>query len=238
MDPTFINLANQIAASGRWATVKDNLVRLAKSGTGEEWCTRVFSSLAAQLFLEYLSLKEAHASASTESALMAWRSRNLLEISVWCIYCSKSRENARRLFEDAGRDVREMIDEFKKWGAGASMQGDWMEYFNAAERDLSRRAAAAGVDSLDGSYKRVSAAAKNCDLENHFRLLYGFLSKFVHPTAMQILGELEEARIVLQKDVFFSFGCLFFTGGFTALEGRIMKGGPDNVANAQDNQGR
>ncbi|MGD1212146.1 MAG: DUF5677 domain-containing protein [Candidatus Acidiferrales bacterium] len=233
MDPAlskFINLANDIAESRRWATVNENLARLAKSGAGEAWWTRVFSALAAQLFSEYLSLKEAHGNARAEPALMAWRARNLLEITVWCIYCSKSRENARRLFEDAGRDVREMIDGFKKWGIAANMQGDWMEYFKAAEQDLSRRAASAGVGSLDGSYKRVSAAANNCGLGDHFRLTHGFLSKFVHPTAMQIVSEKDEARAAFQKDLFFSHGCLYFTGGFTALEDRIVRGS-ENVAN-------
>jgi hypothetical protein len=48
------------------------------------------------------------------------------------------------------------------------------------------------------------------------------LSKFAHPTAMQILAPPDEVKAVLQKDCFFSQGCLFFSGAFQALEGQLL----------------
>jgi hypothetical protein len=44
------------------------------------------------------------------------------------------------------------------------------------------------------------------------------LSKFAHPTAMQILAPRDEERDGKLKDCFFSQGCLFFTGAFVELE--------------------
>ncbi len=42
------------------------------------------------------------------------------------------------------------------------------------------------------------------------------LSKFAHPTAMRILAPPDERRESIQRDVFFSNDCLFFTGAFHA----------------------
>jgi hypothetical protein len=44
----------------------------------------------------------------------AWNARNLLELWVWLKYCSASRENARRFYEDALRDAQGMTDSLAK----------------------------------------------------------------------------------------------------------------------------
>ncbi len=153
---------------------------------------------------------------------MAWRARNLLELSVWSIYCAKSRENARRVYEDAGRDVRGIFDAFMKWGAVTVQTADWLDPIATAQTDLSQRARALdGIASLDGPYKPVSDAAKECGIGEHFSLSYKMLSKFAHPTAMRILASPDEKREALQRDCFFSNGCLFFTGAFNALEPQL-----------------
>src|SRR5712691_8255186 len=64
--------------------------------------------------------------------------------------------------------------------------------------------------------------AKESGIGDHFSLSYRMLSKFAHPTAMQILAPPDEAKAALQKDCFFSQGCLFFTGAFVALEGQLL----------------
>lgn len=40
----------------------------------------------------------------------AWNARNLLELWVWTKYCSTSRANARRFYEDAIRDAKGIAD--------------------------------------------------------------------------------------------------------------------------------
>jgi hypothetical protein len=105
-------------------------------------------------------------------------------------------------------------------GTQQSKPADWFYPISLGKQDISQRALAQGIEDLQAPYKRLRDAAKQCGTEffNHFSVCNKMLSKFVHPTAMQIIGEVDEAKRKLQTDVFFSYGCLFFTGGFSALE--------------------
>jgi hypothetical protein len=220
----FIDEAAAIAASGRWAAVNERIKQLAANpGPDNAWWVQVFASLCAQNFVEYLALKQAYEAERGEPALLAWRARNLLELSVWCLYCSRSRENARRLYEDAGRDVVGLFDAFTKWGKATAQQPSGLDVFTGAKQALSQRAASEGIASLDGTYKQASEAARESGIGDHFALSFKMLSKFAHPTAMLILAPPDKAKTTLQKDVFFSQGCLFFTGAFSALEGQLIQ---------------
>jgi Family of unknown function (DUF5677) len=218
----WVDEANNVGASGRWAAVNARIEQLcANPGTGNAWWVEVFSSLCASVFSEYLSLKRAYADARSETSLIAWRSRNLLELSVWSIYCSKSTENARRLYADGGRDVLGLFNAFAKWFAATGSEHSNVVAVDKAKGELSSRAAVQGIESLEGAYKSVSEAAKEVGMGEHFALSYRMLSKFAHPTAMQILAPPDDAKTTMQKDVFFSHGCLFFVGAFAALEGQV-----------------
>jgi hypothetical protein len=106
------------------------------TGTSSSWavCVR-------RIFSEYLALKRAYADErERESSLLAWRARNLLELSAWCLYCAKDRPHARRLYEDAGRDVLGIYSGFEKWGTAAK-EADFLALFSTARRELSSRAA-------------------------------------------------------------------------------------------------
>jgi hypothetical protein len=46
-------------------------------------------------------------------------------------------------------------------------------------------------------------------------------SKFAHPTAMRILAPPGEAQNALQRDCFFSQGCLYFRGAFDSPESQL-----------------
>lgn len=227
MDPEFSRLVNEaagIASSGRWAAVNARIEALAANpGPDNAWWVQLFASLCSQNFGEYLSLKRTYENKQNDDApLLAWRARNLLELSVWSTFCAKSRDNARRVYEDAGRDVRGIFDAFIKWGAATAQASDWLDPLAAAKQDLSERARLLdGITSLDGSYKQLSEAAKESGIGDHFSLSYKMLSKFAHPTAMRILAAPDEKKENLQRDCFFSQGCLFFTGAFHALEGQL-----------------
>ena len=54
---------------------------------------------------------------------------------------------------------------FEKWGSTTAQGTDWAQVFTNAKDDLSQRAALDGIESLEGSYKQVSAAAKECGME-------------------------------------------------------------------------
>jgi len=220
---SLIDLAASIAESGRWNAVNKRIEHLsANPGKDNGWWVIVFASLSAQVFSEYLLLKSAYQQKKAEGpALLAWRARNLLELSVWCLYCAKSRENARRLYEDAGRDVVGLLAAFTKWGVATALDPKILDPLTGAKQDLYQRAATHGIGSLDSRYKDVRDAATECGLKEHFGLAYSTLSKFAHPTAMQIMASPDEARDARQSDYFFSQGCVFFTGAFAALEGQL-----------------
>ena len=114
-----IESAAEIMASGRWAAVNERIKQCALPVEAENnWHFVLFSSLCFQVFSEYLLLKSAYEGQKRRhEPLLAWRARNLLELSVWAIYCCRSEQNARRLYEDAGRDPRDLFGAFEKWGA-------------------------------------------------------------------------------------------------------------------------
>ena len=75
-----------------------------------------------------------------------------------------------------------------------------------------------GLSSIDGAFERVSDAAKAIGHEQWFSANNKLLSKFAHPTAMQLLAPPNEEKNSLQQDVFYGKGCLYFGGAFEALE--------------------
>jgi hypothetical protein len=218
----FVTDAANIKESGRWAAMNEKIACLAKSpGGGNAWQVQLLGALCFQVFSEYLRLQDARAAEPTDPSLLAWRARNLLELSVWSAYFAMSRENARRLYEEAGRDAKNVLDVFEQWGQVAGQPVDWLSAIGDSKNDLSRRAASEGIESLDGRYMRIEDAAGECGLRDMFKTMNKLLSKFAHPTAMQILGMADDEQQSLQRDTFYALGCCFFLGAFSALENSV-----------------
>src|ERR1700740_3242192 len=94
-----VNLADQIATSGRWDNLNNGIVRLAKNYADREdvWNLQTLSGLTFLLFAEYNLLKEANKNQRRDTiSLIAWRARNLLELAVWAVYCMGGIPNVRR----------------------------------------------------------------------------------------------------------------------------------------------
>ncbi len=215
-----VNEAAEIKKSGRWGAVNQKIRQLADNiSEHQAWQIQVMASLCTQNFSEYLALKKAYEEEASEPSLLAWRARNLFEISIWSIYCAQSEKNARVFYKEAGQDVIDSFNAFTKWGKATSQSDDWLNSFEMAQQDISKRAASEGIKSLDGAYKRIGEIAKACDMGQHYGLSYKILSKFSHPTAMLILATPDHDKEILQKNMFYGEGCMFFVGGFTALEG-------------------
>jgi hypothetical protein len=215
----FVADAANIKESGRWAAMNEKIACLAKNpGVGNEWRAQLLGSLCFQVFSEYRRLQDACAAERTDPSLLAWRARNLLELSVWSAYFARSRENAWRLYEDAGRDAKDVLDAFERWGQTAGQPIDWLSAIAEGKNDLSLRATSEGIESLDARYMRVEDVASQCGLKDMFKVTNKILSKFAHPTAMQILGVADEEKQSLQRDTFYALGCCFFLGAFSALE--------------------
>jgi hypothetical protein len=220
-----VNDAEQIATSGRPDALNEAIKRLAKGFAGREdvWYLQTLAGLTLLTLTEFHLLKEADKDERRELvSLLAWRARNLLECCVWAVYCLGGIEKVRRLFEDAGRDATDMFNALQKWGQATAQNADFISRFDIAKQDLAQRAAAEGIEELDASYMRVSTAAKEIGMGDHFTIGIKLLSKWAHPTAMQMLNVEDEEKIRLQRQSFFSVGCLHFTGAFTALEKLII----------------
>ena len=104
------------------------------------------------------------------------------------------------------------------WGQKSGESSDWLSPLASGKIDLTARAAREGITTLDVRYMGVDDAAADSGLKDHYKIMSKMLSKFVHPTALQILGIIDDAKLSLQRECFFSLGCLFFTGAFSALE--------------------
>ena len=218
----FVADAANIKESGRWAAMNEKIVCLAKNpGGGNAWQVQLLGALCFQVLSEYRHLQGTYSAERNDPSLLAWRARNLLELSVWSTYLARSRENARRLYEDAGRDAKNLLDVFEHWGEAAGQPIDWLSAIADGKNDLSRRAAGEGIGSLDGRYMRVEDAADECGLKDKFKTMNKMLSKFAHPTAMQILGMADDEKQSLHRDTFYALGCCFFLGAFTALESSV-----------------
>ena len=220
-----VNFADQITTSGRWNALNNAIERLAKIYAGREdlWYLQTLSGLTFLILTEYSRLKEANGDKRRDTvSLVAWRARNLLELAVWAVYCSGGVEKVRRLFEDAGRDETDMYNAFQKWGKATAQDANFISRFAGAKQDLAQRAAAEGIEELDASYMRAASAAKEIGMGDHFAVGTKLLSKWAHPTAMQILNVEDGEKINLQRECFFSLGCLHFTGAFTAVERLLL----------------
>ena len=153
---------------------------------------------------------------------LAWRARNLLELAVWSKYCAKDGQNARRLYEDSGRDSRELYDKTLAFGKAGHFTSeppsDCSKPVEEAKQDLYERARAEGIDSLDEQYLNVGSAAADCGNGAHFALMNKMLSKFAHATALRILSPRDEKLEEFQRTYFFRWGCMGFIGAFDYLE--------------------
>ncbi len=186
MNPDFANFVDEAATvktSGRWDAVNAKIrVLAARPGAGNEWYVQLFGALCYQVFSEYHQLKNAYSAGHENASLLAWRARNLLELSVWSSYFTKDRQHARRLYEDAGRDVLDLLSTFEKWGNATAQSTEWLDPIAGGRRDLSERAADEKIEILEGSYKRVAEAAKDCGMGDHTRsALRCFPSLLIQP---------------------------------------------------------
>jgi hypothetical protein len=214
-----ISVADEIRTSGRWTALNQKICQLADNHNGyEAWQIQVLAALSARNFSEYLALKKAYEDTGSEPSLLAWRARNLLEISVWSLYCAQSTENARVFYKDAGRDVVDLCRAFTDWGTSTSQGNDWLDSIADVKQDISQRAATVGIESLEETYTRLTNVVDKCGLGVPFKPTYRKLSKFAHPTAMLIMALPDMEKEKVQRDMFYSDGCVFFVNAFTTLE--------------------
>jgi hypothetical protein len=195
----YVEMAADVATSGRWNEVNGVIERLcANPGSCEAWQLQVLTSLCSKVFREYLNLKRDY-EVGQDPPLLAWRARNLLELSVWAIYCSKDINNAREFYSDWGSDGIGILEAFANWGRQTGKDSTWLDRLEQTKQSLSVRAAGKGITPPTAKFTRVAAAAKT-----------------------SVLAPPDDAYNSIQRDLFFGQGCLYFIGAFEPLE-RALK---------------
>lgn len=154
--------AKEVRNSGRWRALNARILAMYVDNSPEtDWWNHVVASVAAQNFAEFSAMEYEYDN-RPDAALLAWRSRNLLEISVWAIYAARSRENARRIYEDAGRDITGLLDAFIKWGSSTRKPEEGRDPLYAAKDEVAAQARVlGGIDSIEGNTSQSLKLLKN-----------------------------------------------------------------------------
>lgn len=91
----YVRLANSVISSSRWNELEEKMTspEIDTFTTSQE--RTVFFSLFCMLRTEYDCLKHDYYENKYSSlSLLAWRTRNLLEINTWCRFCCEDKANA------------------------------------------------------------------------------------------------------------------------------------------------
>jgi hypothetical protein len=143
--------------------------------------------------------EDLHAANERKSiSTVAWLHRNILELWVWTEYCSKSPQHAHEFALDAGRDACDALEILDTDDARATAEA-------VRNTALSR-----GFTSITRRYTTTSDAAKEIGQKALFTRWNKVMSKFAHPTAIFILGDLGEHETRFREQ-FYSVGCYLAT---------------------------
>jgi len=152
----------------------------------------------------------------------AWNERNFLELWIWIEYCTASRENARRFYEDALRDALGLTESLGKM---CELTGTVNAFEDQARKTLAEVALREhGLASLDANYERVAAAARKVGLHDWYGPHNAHLSKFAHPTAGLVVGIMHQSESVIELQATCTTQGLYFAGRCVmALEQMVAK---------------
>lgn len=205
----FSEKADEIRTSGKWADLDKKVYSLTKNHNGHDVeHVQVLSALHDQNLSEYHALKTAWESDRKDPSLIAWRARNLLEISVYSLYCAQSKENALRFYKDTERDASELYQKVLKWGENLSIGETWVAELRKSKDNI----------DVKGKYLSTREAAESCNIFDYYDVTYKVLSKFSHPTAISIVPTPDKEADAELSNMFYHLGCMSFVNAFDVLQ--------------------
>jgi len=213
-----IQKAKAIISSGSLGILDQQISRLIKNQwTTKKWLGEVFVGIIDQMKYEYASMNVAYSN-NDPISVVAWRARNLLEICIWTIFCTKDEENARQFYDDAARDFDDILRSLQNHPIPKEYSDEDFDGLIAnGIKDFRERAIVFGVN-IDQKYTKIKEVFEILpDLKNLYLGANKQLSKFVHPTALSMIG-LADGRLQKMKEHFFDLGCLNFVGIFEYLK--------------------
>lgn len=200
----------------------DLLSEVEKPDILESWHVDLWQHLVSEFFLSHQALVVAYAAKDVSSC--AWRTRNLLELTVWVAYCIQSSENAKRFYDDKARDVFEMLDSVKGLAAlGDTPDLNLSTLIDETRTRVEEKAKALGYEDIDEAYQRVNNAAQEVGFGPFFGGINKMLSKFAHPTAMMVFSLLDEGDRNRACVIFLVLGMILCMMAMQEFEAYVKK---------------
>jgi hypothetical protein len=161
-----------------------------------------------------IDLNETYRAGRLDSLSQAMR--NLLELSIWTQYCGVSTENAKHFFDDAARDIKEIMEVLQK--VYTTVNKEPQKRIEDILIDMKSRAPQLNIENLDDSYTRVSDAAEAVGKRFAHSPFYKIASKFAHPTSLIL--NLKDSQGNL-KSSFYEIGSKLVTACLDEVEKTI-----------------
>lgn len=207
--------AESVGTSGRHKDLNNKIIEFGQKTNDEDfWLEKIFSGLAFRNFHDFLKLKNIIAdNEKNDLSVIAYYSRNLMEISIWTAYCTKSKNHAHNFYSDLGRDSIDLLKNNLKVGVDE-------EKTEIIKKNLIERAAKQNVNDIEKRFTRVRDAAKEIGIEELFVCSNKQLSKFSHPTALQIISPRTGKEAQELAKSFYTQACVQFVRSVELLEMR------------------
>ena len=190
---------------------------LEKSKVLEPWHLDLWQNLISEFGLWYKALVASCEEKNISAA--AWLTRSVLELTVWVTYCVRSRDDAKRFYDDKARDVFDVLDHLKVLAKlGDKPDFSLTDLIDEARKRIADRVTTDGYEQIDETYQRVHNAAQQVGLGPLFGSMNKLFSKFAHPTAMMVFSYPDEAHRAQASVVFLTLGIGFCTASMAEFE--------------------
>jgi hypothetical protein len=161
---------------------------LEKCGCLEAWHSNIVGAIPLRARLNYGHLKGAE---GANYEYLGWCCRNLIELLIWALYVTTSKENARRLFEDYIIDTEHLITNLRNllhiFAAEPHPEVDRNLETLARQESILRQERAQSSLPVDSKYLDVGRIAKEVGMAKTFASMNRILSKLAHPTSLSLL---------------------------------------------------
>jgi hypothetical protein len=140
--------------------------------------------------------------------LLAYATRNLLELLIWTAYVLKSNENTSRFAQDWLLDAIGLLEGLEGWHLAHGGVPSELTSTTKTLEDLRTQRTGWGLDNA--RYLRVAEVARDLGLQEEYDNLFKVYSKIVHPTSWSILGMEKKLdpegikRLLLFRGVFYA----------------------------------
>lgn len=156
-----------------------------------------------------------NAANSGRISTVAWLARNLLELAIWCQYCTRSETNAKQFLLDAARDIHDALN------VPDGILSPTFS-FRTARADSVERAQQEGFETLDQRFTSVHSIAHELQQDDLYKTYNKLLSKFAHPTALSVIENgspmFDGIKVKIHK-----IGTVFATAAEHFIENRLAE---------------